>query len=140
MNLIPRHSLFDTWFDRDFPTFRLLPETRQEQGLPAVDIKETDKGFTLKADFPGVRKEDISVTVDNSVLTLGAEYKDEKEEREKGKVIRQERRYGKYTRSFSLGSGIDEKGITAQYEDGVLTLDIPKAAPEQPKAHSIAVK
>lgn len=140
MNLIPRHSLFDTWFDRDFPAFRLLPETRGEQAMLAVDIKETDKGFTLKADFPGLKKEDISVTVDNSVLTLSAEHKEEKEEKEKGKVIRQERRYGKYTRSFSLGSGIDEKGITAQFEDGVLTLDIPRAEPHQPKSLNIAVK
>lgn len=140
MNLIPRHSLFDTWFDRDFPAFRLLPETRSEQAMLAVDIKETDKGFTLKADFPGLKKEDISVTVDNSVLTLSAEHKEEKEEKEKGKVIRQERRYGKYTRSFSLGSGVDEKGITAQFEDGVLTLDIPRAEPQQPKSLNIAVK
>lgn len=140
MNLIPRHSLFDTWFDRDFPAFRLLPEARAEQAMLAVDIKETDKGFTLKADFPGLKKEDISVSVDNSVLTLSAEHKEEKEEKEKGKVIRQERRYGKYTRSFSLGSGIDEKGITAQFEDGVLTLDIPRAGPQQPQPLNIAVK
>ena len=140
MNLIPRHSLIDTWFDRDFPAFRLFPDTRNGQSMPAVDIQETETGFVLKADFPGMRKEDSAVTVDNSVLTLSAEDKDEKEEKDTGKVIRQERRYGKYTRSFSLGSGIDEKGITAHYTDGVLTLDIPKAGPQQPKSTTIAVQ
>ncbi len=140
MNLIPRHSLFDSWFEKDFPGFRLLPETRGEQGILAVDIKETDKGFSLKADFPGLKKEDVSVTIDNGVLTLSAEHKEEKEEKEKGRVIRQERRYGRYSRSFSLGSGINENGISAHFADGVLTLDIPKAEPHQSKSKSIPVK
>lgn len=140
MNLIPRHSLFDSWFEKDFPSFRLLPEHRAEQGILAVDIRETDKAFSLKADFPGLRKEEVSVTVDNGVLTLSAEHKEEKEEKQKGRVIRQERRYGKYSRSFSLGSGIDENGITAHFADGVLTLDIPKTEPHQAKGKQIPVK
>lgn len=140
MNLIPHHSLFDSWFDKDFPGFRLLPEASGERGILAVDIKETDKGFSLKADFPGLKKEDVNVSVDNGVLTISAEHKEEKEEKEKGRVIRQERRYGKYSRSFSLGTGIDERAISAHFADGVLTLDIPKAAPHEVKARSIPVK
>lgn len=140
MNLIPRHSLFDSWFDKDFPSFRLLPEARGEQGMLAVDIKETDKGFSLKADFPGLKKEEINVAVENGVLTLSAEHKEEKEEKEKGRVIRQERRYGKYSRSFSLGVGIDENAISAHFADGVLTLDIPKAEPHKARSKTIPVK
>ncbi len=106
----------------------------------AVDIHETDKGYALKADFPGLKKEDISITVDSNVLTLSAEHKEEKEQKEKGRVIRQERRYGKYTRSFSLGNDIDEANISASFNDGVLTLDIPRAAPHAIKSKSIPIK
>ena len=140
MNLIPRTSLLDRWFDQEMPAFRLLPETRAEQSMLAVDIHETDKGYALKADFPGLKKEDTSITVDSNVLTLSAEHKEEKEQKEKGRVIRQERRYGKYTRSFSLGNDIDEANISASFNDGVLTLDIPRAAPHAIKSKSIPIK
>jgi HSP20 family protein len=140
MSLIPRTSLLDRWFDNELPGFRLLPETRAEQAMLAVDIHETEKGYALKADFPGLKKEDISVTLDNNVLTLSAEHKEEKEQKEKGRVIRQERRYGKYSRSFSLGNDIDEAGISASFTDGVLTLDIPKTAPHAVSSKSIPVR
>lgn len=140
MTLVPGTSLLDRWFDNELSGFRLLPETRAEQSMLAVDIHETDKGYSLKADFPGLKKEDISVTVDRNVLTLSAEHKEEKEQKEKGRVIRQERRYGKYTRSFSLGNDIDEGNITARFTDGVLTLDIPRAAPHAVTSKSIPVK
>lgn len=140
MNLIPRNTLFDHWFDRDFPGFRLLPEKHVDSGLLAVDIRENDKGFTLKADFPGLKKEEIKVSIDNNVLTLSAEHNEEKEEKDKGRVIRQERRYGSYMRSFTLGSGVDEKAITANFADGVLTLDIPKAQPHTPQSKTIPIK
>ena len=94
----------------------------------------------MKADFPGLKKEDISITVDSNVLTLSAEHKEEKEQKEKGRVIRQERRFGKYTRSFSLGNDIDEANISASFNDGVLTLDIPRAAPHAIKSKSIPIK
>jgi len=86
MNLIPRTSLLDHWFDRDFPGFRLLPEKHADSGLLAVDIRENDKGYTLKADFPGLKKEEIKVSIDNNVLTLSAEHKEEKEEKEAARV------------------------------------------------------
>lgn len=140
MNLIPRASLFENWFDRDFPGFRLLPESRGEHGLLAVDIRETDKAYQLKADFPGLKKEEISVTLDNGVLTLSAEHKEEKEEKEKGKVIRKERRFGSCSRSFTLGAGIDETAIVATFADGVLALDLPKAAPSAPASKQISIK
>jgi len=92
----------------------------------AVDIKENDESYTVKADFPGVKKDDINVSVDNNLLTISAEHKDEAEEKDKGKVIRQERRYGKYSRSFNLGKNINESKIKAEFDNGVLTLNIPK--------------
>ena len=134
MNLIPKHSsmgvfdsLFnDTFFNDKFPSFRLLPETRMDVGNIAVDIKENEKNYTVKADFPGVSKDDIDISVDNNVLTISAEHKDEAEEKEEGRIIRQERRYGKYSRSFNLGKNIDEASIKAEFDNGVLTLVIPK--------------
>ena len=140
MNLIPRSTLFDHWFDRDFPGFRLLPEKHADRGLLAVDIRESDKAFTLKADFPGLKKEEITVSIDNNVLTLSAEHNEEKEEKDKGRVIRQERRYGSYMRSFTLGSRVDEKAISATFADGVLTLEIPKAQPHAVQSKSIPIK
>lgn len=129
MNLIPKNSPFgplDSFFSDSFPSFRLLPETQMEVGNIAVDIKENDESYTVKADFPGVKKDDINVSVDNNVLTISAEHKDEAEEKDKGKVIRQERRYGKYSRSFNLGKNINESKIKAEFDNGVLTLNIPK--------------
>lgn len=129
MNLIPKHPTFgvlDNFFNDNFPSFRLLPESRVELGKLAVDIKETDDNYTVKADFPGVDKKDIEVTVDNNVLTIAAEHKDEAEEKEGGRIIRQERRFGRYSRSFNLGKNIDEGKIKADFDNGVLTLVIPK--------------
>jgi HSP20 family protein len=130
MNLIPKHSTFgglDSFFNDNFPSFRLLPEPRMDAGNIAVDIKENDANYTVKADFPGINKDDIDISVDNNVLTISAEHKDEAEEKEGERVIRQERRYGKYSRSFNLGKNIDEGKIKAEFDNGVLTLVIPKA-------------
>lgn len=129
MNLIPKHSTFgvlDSFFNDNFPSFRLLPEARMDPGNIAVDIKENDTGYTVKADFPGIDKQDIDISVDNNVLTIAAEHKDEAEEKDGERVIRQERRYGKYSRSFNLGKNIDESAIKAEFDNGVLTLSIPK--------------
>ena len=134
MNLVPKRPAFgsldsffnDSFFKDNFPSFRLLPETQMDVGNIAVDIKEHDKNYTVKADFPGLNKEDIDVSVDNNVLTISAEHKDEAEEKQEGRVIRQERRYGKYSRSFNLGKDIDEGSIKAEFDNGVLTLVIPK--------------
>lgn len=95
-------------------------------GNIAVDIKENENDYTVKADFPGVGKEDIDISIDNNVLTIAAEHKDEAEEKEQGRIIRQERRYGKYSRSFNLGKNVDEASIKAEFDNGVLTLVIPK--------------
>lgn len=129
MSLIPKRSnlgVLDSFFNDDFPSFRLLPETRMNPGEIAVDITENDAGYTVKADFPGINKDDIDISVDNNVLTISAEHKDEAEEKEGERVIRQERRFGKYSRSFNLGKNIDEGKIKAEFDNGVLTLTIPK--------------
>ena len=129
MSLIPRNSLFDmdNFFSDSFPAFRLLPAQGDNLGNVAVDIHELKDRFTVEADFPGFDKDDIDVNVDNNVLTVSARHEDAKEEKEKGRVIRKERRVGTYARSFNLGKNIDEAKIKAEFKDGVLSVSIPKA-------------
>ena len=93
-----------------------------------VDVTEDDKGYTVHADIPGVKKEDIQVDVDGNVVSLRAESKQEKEEKQGEKTIYSERQYGMVSRSFSLPTEVDEKGAKAEYKDGVLNLVLPKKA------------
>jgi HSP20 family protein len=104
---------------------------------PRVDIAETDKAFVIKAEIPEVKKEDVKVTVDNGVLTIRGERKQEKEEKGK-KFHRVERYYGSFARSFTLPDNVDETNITASFKDGMLNLQIQKA--EEIKSKPIEVK
>ena len=129
MSLVPKNSLFDldNYFGSSFPSFRLQPTHGDSFGNVAVDIHELEDRFTVEADFPGFEKKDIDINVDNNILTISGTHKEEKEETEKGRVIRKERRVGTYARSFNLGKNIDEGAIEASFKDGVLAVNIPKA-------------
>jgi len=95
-----------------------------------IDVSENDSAYTVKADIPGVKKEDINVRVEGNVVSIDAETRSEKETRDNGdKVLRSERSYGAISRSFSLAQDIDATKVQAKYADGVLTLELPKAAP-----------
>ncbi len=100
----------------------------QPQMQIKLDVKEDDKAYTIRADIPGVKKEDIHVTVEGNMVSINAEKKTEKEEKEGEKVLRSERYFGKVSRSFSLGSDVDEAKAQAKYTDGVLELTLPKKA------------
>lgn len=116
--------------DDFFRGFFVRPVT-YEGGKPMqikVDVKESDDAYTVHADIPGVKKEDIHVTVEGNMVSISAETKSEKEEKQGEKVIRSERYVGKVSRSFSLGSDIDEAKAQAKYTDGVLELTLPKKA------------
>ena len=91
-----------------------------------IDVKEDDKAYTVKADIPGVKKEDIQVDVDGGQVTLRAEAKQEKEEKKGEKTVYSERSYGMVSRSFTLPTSVDEKNAKAEYKDGVLNLMLPK--------------
>lgn len=105
--------------------------------VPLVDISETDKAFVIKVEIPEVRKEDVKVTVDNRVLTIWGERKQEKEEEGK-KFHRIERSYGIFNRSFTLPDNVDESKVTASFKDGMLNIQIQKA--KVAKLKSIEVK
>ena len=128
MTLIPKNALTD--FDRLFePMWPSLwhKGSHSEFFSPRVDIKELDNSYEITAELPGVKKQDVSVNLIDGVLTIEAETKVEKDTKEKGKVIRQERQYGKFMRSFELGPSIQESDINAKFEDGILVLEVPKA-------------
>jgi HSP20 family protein len=107
--------------------------------VPAIDLHENEHSYTVKAEIPGVKKEDIDVTVHNGVLTINAETRYEHEDKKEGRVIRQERRYGKYVRSIRLGKDVDENNVRANYKDGVLELELPKVEEVKPKRISVDV-
>jgi HSP20 family protein len=102
-----------------------------------LDVKENDNAYTVHADIPGVKKEDIHVTVEGNMVSISAEKKTEKEEKEGEKVLRSERFIGKVSRSFSLGNDVDESKAQAKYNDGVLELTLPKKAASASKKVAI---
>ncbi|MHB1215366.1 MAG: Hsp20/alpha crystallin family protein [Thiobacillus sp.] len=98
----------------------------QSQMRIKIDLKEDDKAYTVHADIPGMKKEDIQVNIDGNQVSISAESKMEKEEKEGEKVLRSERYYGKVARSFTLAHDVDEAKAQAKYSDGVLELTLPK--------------
>lgn len=106
---------------------------------PKVDISETDKAFTIKAELPEVRKEDIKVNIENGMLSISGERKQEKEEKDK-KFHRIERFYGSFMRSFTLPDNVDASQIKAEYKDGMLNLSLPKTAENKPKATEVKIQ
>jgi len=91
-----------------------------------MDVSETEGAFVVKAELPGVSKDDINITIDGNQVAISAEVKQEKEAREGEKVLRQERYFGKVYRAFSLAQDVDDAAATAKYNNGVLELTLPK--------------
>ncbi|MBH0197490.1 MAG: Hsp20/alpha crystallin family protein [Nitrospira sp.] len=106
--------------------------------VPTVDISESEGEYLIKAELPEVKKEDVKVSVEDGVLTLSGERRQEKEEKGK-KYHRVERSYGSFVRSFSLPESVDEGGVKAQYTDGVLNLHLPKTEKVKPKSIEVKV-
>ncbi len=131
------NNLFDTFdnFTRDF--FR-----KSNAELPAfrTDIRDTGDSFLLEAELPGFNKEDITLDLKDGILTITATHQDTAEEKDdQGTYIRRERRFGSFQRSFDV-TGIDEGGITAAYQNGVLAVTLPKAKPVEPETHKIVIQ
>jgi HSP20 family protein len=94
-----------------------------------VDVSEKDNAYLVKADIPGVKKEDINVRIDGNVVQIDAEVNREKETKGNGdKILRSERYWGSISRPFSLAQDVDDSKVVAKYADGVLTLELPKKA------------
>ncbi len=128
---ITRWDPFDD-IDDLFRGFFLRPmrvETGSEPQMRIkMDVKEDDNAYVVHAEVPGVKKEDIQVSIDGNQVSISAEVKREKEEKQGEKTLRTERYYGKAYRAFSLAQDVDQDGARAKYENGVLELTLPKRA------------
>ncbi len=117
-------------FDDAFRGFLRPWRTEVANVAPAIklDLTEHDADYVVKAEIPGVRKEDIDVRIEGNLVTISAEVKKDKEEKKGGRVLRAEREYGYASRSFTLASAVDESKADAKYNSGVLELMLPKKA------------
>ncbi|MGA6828930.1 Hsp20/alpha crystallin family protein [Nitrospira sp. NS4] len=106
--------------------------------VPTVDISETDGEYLIKAELPEVKKEDVKVTLEEGVLTIQGQRRQEKEEKTT-KYHRIERSYGTFLRSFSLPDQVNESGVKAEFKDGMLNLHIPKSEKAKPRAIEVKV-
>lgn len=141
-------SAFDRMF-RDWPRFGKLAELdpfremdfwkRPSAPAPRVDVAEDENAYEIAAEIPGVEEKDISVTVDDGKLTLRGEKKTEREEKKKDYHMK-ERSYGAFERSFRLPDGVEADKISAAFENGVLSVTLPKSAKAKSKARKIDVK
>jgi HSP20 family protein len=125
---------------------RLFSETfdRSEGGnltpwAPAVDIYETEHNLVVKADLPDIKPEELDIRVENNILTIRGERKFEKKV-EENNYLRVERAYGSFSRSFSLANTVNTEAIQADYQNGVLTLSIPKREEAKPKQIKVRVE
>ena len=129
----PLFRVFDSLFNQD-----LLPseEVSNRTWMPPVDIQETEEAYRLTAELPGLTKDDINITLENNVLRLTGERKFEKDVKEDG-YHRVERTYGTFARAFTLPSQVNHDKVEAAFENGLLTITVPKA--EQAKPRKIAI-
>ncbi len=135
-------DMFDD-FDRDFFRGFSRPEHvlygKNASRMMKTDVKETDEGYEVDVDLPGFKKEEIKLELNSGYLTISTEKSLEKEK--KGKIIRQERYSGTMQRSFYVGGSITEEDIKAKYENGVLSLLIPKKeAKKEPEKKTILIE
>jgi len=106
---------------------------------PAVDIAEHDNEYLVKAELPGVNKDEVKLTLENNILTIRGEKKQEKETK-KENYHRVERNYGSFQRSFTLPAAVKADKIDASYKDGILTVSLPKSEEAKPKQIEVKVK
>lgn len=162
MSLIKRNPTQEmTRWSNEFPAFRGLESLRRDMNrmfedffrgdmlaensffsrdwTPAVDVVENNDSYILKAELPGMNKDDVKITLENNVLTIRGEKKNELEKKE-GNFHRVERSYGVFERSFTIPGTIKANDIDAQYKDGILTLTLLKAEEAKPKMIDVKVK
>jgi len=143
MSNITRFDPFNDLVDDLFKGFLVRPmayapyEGREAVLRAKVDVAEKNGAYLVSAELPGVKKEDIQVSIDGAQVTLSAEVKREREVSEGERMLHLERSYGKITRSFTLPQELDESKVEAKFRDGVLELTLPKKAAEARKQITI---
>lgn len=127
-------SLFDDFFDSMLGAW-----DNYSSRVPAVDVEETPSEFIIKAEMPGFSENDVKITVDKHVLHISGEVKEEDKEKDGKKYLIRERRHESFDRSFSLPDGLDESKISAGFENGILTVTLPKTPEEQPRKIEVKI-
>lgn len=122
-------ALWDDFFNKDLYNRGVELGTR----IPAVNVSETDTSYHVEVAIPGYKKEDFNIDIDNNILTISSEQKNEKEEFDGKKATRREFSYSSFQRSFQIPENVKEESIAASYTDGILKLDLPKTEPAKVK-------
>ncbi|HTT38434.1 MAG TPA: Hsp20/alpha crystallin family protein [Burkholderiales bacterium] len=136
---ITRWDPFEDSLDDLVKGFFLRPMRSEspEQLRIKMDVKEDDKTYTVHAEIPGVKKEDIQVSIEGNQVAISAEVKRDKQEKQGEKVLRSERYYGRVYRAFALAQDVDQEQAQAKYENGVLELTLPKKAATSTRTLSV---
>lgn len=132
-NFWDMRSIFDSFFDDSFPAAFFGPGNSMK-----ADIRETEKEYIIDAELPGVKKEDIKLDLRDDTLTISVERNEEINE-ERDNYIRKERRYGSFGRSFYV-ENVRHEDVTAKYNDGILTVNIPKAEAGKERKRKIDIQ
>ena len=128
-------SLFDDFFDSMLGAW-----DNYSSRIPAVDVEETSDAYVIKAEMPGFKEDDVKITVDKHVLHIsGSVDETEKENKDGRKYLIKERRHESFERSFSLPDGLDESAISAGFENGILTVTLPKTPEEKPRKIEVKI-
>ena len=140
-------NLFDEFFDDDFPMIPMRSMRnplygKNAKNLMKTDVRETDNTYELDVDLPGFKKDEVQLDLKDGYLTISAaKGLDKDQEDKKGKYIRQERYAGACSRSFYVGEAVEPEDVSAKFEDGILTVSVPKNAKKQlPKSSSISIQ
>ena len=141
-------NLFDNFFNDDFympSVFGSTDDTlydKHAKNVMKTDVRETENSYELDIDLPGFKKEDVSLKLDGGYLTISASKGLEKDEKEKMDDVyfRRERYEGQCSRSFYVGDGVQAKDVSAKFEDGILKVSVPKAAPQVETDNVIALE
>ncbi|MBC8530423.1 Hsp20/alpha crystallin family protein [Gehongia tenuis] len=143
-NLIPRNNnrgMESGDLFRDFFGPRFMEGFFDGTGMQGIraDILDQKDAYEVRAEIPGVKKEDIQVNLEDGVLTISAHHDEETTDEREGRYIRRERRCGTMERRFRVDD-VDESGAKAAYENGVLTIHLPKRIPQEPEKHTLPIE
>ena len=125
-------NLFNDWMDFSFPDVDRKLYGKRADHIMKTDVREKEDAYEVMIDLPGFKKEEVKIELKNGNLTIHAEKTLDKEEKKEGKYIRQERYSGNMSRSFYVGENVKVQDVQAKFENGILTLDIPKKDPKKP--------
>ena len=125
-------NLFNDWMDFSFPDVDRKLYGKRADHIMKTDVREKEDAYEVMIDLPGFKKEEVKIELKNGNLTIHAAKTLDKEEKKEGKYIRQERYSGNMSRSFYVGENVKVQDVQAKFENGILTLDIPKKDPKKP--------